>query len=248
MAKRSREDHQTGKGELLYAARYHGFMKDLVDEAPYGVTIASMDPHADPPSAADFIWRAFSSRTETHVLWAHDHRDMWEPDVFARRVAEATEEIVDRAATAEVYILIMRTKATSQAYSERQREVIPLASCQQIVPVADEDDVIDCMKLVVSKGLGYAGGPVGNKKGKSKKNSPTRPPDRRKGADRSYDDRAADALEKAINGLGKKSARRLLTECGSFKALADEGGAAIQQRKFNANIASGVRAFMDARL
>ena len=233
------------RGELLYASRYHGFMQDLGRNAPFGVTVQSMD---DPlKTSADFIWRAFGNG-EVHILWAQGGQDIWEPGIFAKKVAALTRD-VHGAQTAGlsvgVYMLLSRTKATAEAYSARQRELLDggIDSCQQIVPVADEDDVVECLKNLVSKDLGYEGR-TSNKKSKSKKNLPTLT----ERHDRPYDDRAVDALQKAIGGLGKKSARRLLTECGSLKAVADEGGLALQEAKFNATIATGVRKFMDARL
>ena len=111
-----------------------------------------MDDQPQSYPVADFIWRYFSSpKTEVYVLWAQE-RDMWSGD-FARRVQTLTTTIRNISSRTMIYMLLTRTRATAEIYSKRQLELLAtgLSFHQEIVPVADEFEVVDCLKRIVEK-------------------------------------------------------------------------------------------------
>ena len=240
--------HKRGKGELLYSNAFHDFMKDLSNDAPYGVSVASMDDQPQSYPEADFIWRYFSSpKAEVYVLWARE-QDMWSGD-FARRVQTLTTTIRKISSRTMIYMLLTRTRATAEIYSERQLELLAngLSFHQEIVPVADEFEVVDCLKRIVEKDT-MIPEQAKNGGGKRKNKKASSPPRKQVKCKGSYDDRAAGALRGALSGLGDKSSRRLLAECGSLTAIAQAEVQSLYQYGFTRAISSTVQEFMDKRL
>jgi len=237
MSKRPRDNTAKAALQITYAAH----MENLARGLDCG-SLVELSPESDPAAATADFTVILGKQVNARVVWAAGS-DMWQANVIAQRVADLRRTHAE----APVYVFMTRNKGTLKAYSERQREFIakgllglgagvltPGPGCGggssssssgsdcnggsvaavKVVAVADEFEVLEWVKRLAEGCTGSS------RYGTDQKGPATTPHHGGNPNDsKSWDELAVGSLEKAVPGLGKLTARRVLQELGSVKQV-----------------------------
>mmetsp|Transcript_59587 Transcript_59587/g.116905 ORF Transcript_59587/g.116905 Transcript_59587/m.116905 type:complete len:253 (+) Transcript_59587:95-853(+) len=205
-------------------------------------------------NGADFIIQIPTTGKKVYIVWA-DETEVCDMGAVARRILALRDSISLKATSSTgtfVYILMTRTIGNRKEYSETQLELVStgvvggVESFGKVIEVgSDMSDVVMWLKRLVAVLANSIPGDddLNHPRSLSKKKdlASEKPA-------RSWDERALSSIEKAVGGMGRVTARKVLEDCGSLRQVGETTVTTHEMRGLSQAQAMAIRRFVDTKL